>query len=121
MTFQIEENTTEISHPIPLTFNEVDEIAMQHKNTIYISKEYLQFPLTLRKWQKGDSFYPAGMQGKKKLSKYFKDEKLSLLEKEHIWLLCDCQNNILWLVGKRQDNRFLKTTNHSKNIKISLV
>ena len=105
--FKIEANTTEIKEPIHLTFKEVSEKSTQNKNTIYVSKELLKFPLIVRKWQNGDYFYPLGMQGKKKLSKYFKDEKLSLLEKEEIWLLFDNNNNLIWVISKRQDNRFI--------------
>ena len=46
------------------------------------------------------------MKGSKKLSKYFKDEKYSLLEKEAQWLLCS-GDDIVWVVGKRADQRFL--------------
>jgi tRNA(Ile)-lysidine synthase len=46
------------------------------------------------------------MIGKKKLSKYFKDEKLSLLEKNNTWLLCNGDNAVIWIVGMRKDSRF---------------
>jgi tRNA(Ile)-lysidine synthase len=43
--------------------------------------------LVLKKWQEGD-FSAFGMNGKtKKLSKFFKDEKLSVVDKENIWIL----------------------------------
>jgi len=59
------------------------------------------------------------MDGKKKLSKFFKDEKLSLPEKEQAWLLCS-NKQIVWVIGLRADNRF-KVTNETKPIlKISL-
>ena len=73
--------------------------------TIQVDKDLLEFPLIVRKWQKGDYFYPVGMQGKKKLSKYFKDEKFSILEKESTWLLCS-KNEIIWVISKRLDRRF---------------
>lgn len=74
----------------------------------------VKFPLTVRKWQKGDYFYPIGMQGRKKLSKFFKDEKLSIPEKENIWLLC-AENEVAWVVGLRSDERF-KVTDETKSI-----
>lgn len=63
------------------------------------------FPLTIRRWEKGDYFYPLGMGGKKKLSKYFKDERFSLLDKENTWLLCS-GNDIIWVILHRLDDRF---------------
>lgn len=119
-TVLIEENTSEIKKPIHLTFSEVTKQTNQNKNTIYVSKKDVQFPLIVRKWQNGDYFYPAGMQGKKKLSKYFKDEKLSLLEKEKIWLLCNKDDTIIWIIGKRQDQRFI-SKKQLNNLKISVT
>jgi len=57
------------------------------------------------------------MKGKKKLSNYFKDEKYSLIDKENTWLLCS-ENEIIWVVGKRQDRRFMV---HSKTKKTLLI
>ena len=90
-----------------------------NNNLIYLDKDKLIFPLTVRKWKNGDYFYPMGMQGKKKLSKYFKDEKFSLLDKENIWLLCS-NNNIAWIIGKRLDNRFEINKNTTEILKIEI-
>ncbi|MGB7784723.1 MAG: tRNA lysidine(34) synthetase TilS [Salinimicrobium sp.] len=85
---------------------EVEEFSEEaSENVIFVDKEALIFPLGVRKWKEGDYFYPFGMKGKKKLSKYFKDEKLSLPEKENSWLLCS-HNDIVWVVGRRPDARF---------------
>ncbi len=84
------------------------------KKAVLIDKDSLKFPLLVRKWQKGDYFYPFGMRGKKKVSKFFKDEKMSLLEKENSWLLCS-NNEIVWVIGRRLDNRY-KITNTTENI-----
>jgi tRNA(Ile)-lysidine synthase len=73
----------------------------------------------LRKWREGDYFYPLGMQGKKKLSKYFKDEKLSLIEKSQVWLLCS-NHQIIWVIGKRQDERFKVETNTNNIVQIRI-
>ncbi|MEL4456775.1 tRNA lysidine(34) synthetase TilS [Lutimonas vermicola] len=82
--------------------------------TAYFDKDLLTYPLTVRKWEKGDYFYPIGMAGKKKLSKFFKDEKYSLLQKENIWLLCS-GTHIIWVIGKRSDNRYI-VSDKTKNI-----
>jgi tRNA(Ile)-lysidine synthase len=117
---RISEVEKEIDTPFgTLFFKEVDAISETSKQTIYVNKATLQFPLTLRKWEEGDVFYPIGMSGKKKLSKYFKDEKLSLLDKENMWLLCS-GNEIVWVVGKRADDRFKVTSNTQQILKISL-
>ena len=102
-----------------LFFDEVNAILETSKNTIYVDKDALKYPLQLRKWQEGDVFYPLGMSGKKKLSKYFKDEKLSLLDKENTWLLCS-ENTIVWVVNRRADNRFRITENTKQILKIEL-
>lgn len=86
----------------------------QNLLTAEFDKDLIRFPLLVRKWKKGDYFYPLGMRGKKKLSDFFKDEKYSLLQKENIWLLC-CGEDIIWLIGKRMDNRY-KVTDKTKNI-----
>ena len=120
--FQIAENTLKIEDPIPLSFKEVSEQLIENKKTIYVSKESLKYPLIVRKWKNGDYFYPAGMQGKKKLSKYFKDEKLSLLEKQNIWLLCSADDSIIWIIGMRKDNQFKIETKTSKTyLKITFL
>ncbi|MFD1161986.1 tRNA lysidine(34) synthetase TilS [Hwangdonia seohaensis] len=102
-----------------LFFDEADAISEKRNNIIYVDNEKLQYPLILRKWEEGDVFYPLGMKGKKKLSKYFKDEKLSLLDKEKVWLLCS-NNEIVWVINKRADNRFKVTENTKHIIKIEM-
>ena len=121
MTFQITENQSEIKKPIHLKLEGVQEKSTENKQTIYVDKQHLVFPLILRKWQNADFFYPSGMSGKKKLSKYFKDEKFSLLEKQNTWILCNNNNAIIWVVNHRQDNRFLAKETANNILKISTI
>lgn len=61
--------------------------------------------LTLRCWEQGDRFKPLGLNGWKKLSDLFVDEKLSLLEKEQVLILTSGED-IMWVVALRIDDRF---------------
>ena len=110
------------SEDLSLKFEEgnLKPLKNRSKAIITVDKNMLKFPLIVRKWEKGDYFCPAGMQGKKKLSKYFKDEKISLLEKERIWLLCTNENEIIWVIGKRQDERFKRNENSIEILKIEV-
>jgi len=107
-----------ISFPINVKIEPSTYIGTTEKNTIYVDSEKIKFPLKLRKWRDGDSFQPFGMTGNKKLSKFFKDEKIPLNEKENIWILLS-EENIIWVIGHRADGRF-KVSGKTKNaLKIS--
>lgn len=110
---------SKVNIPLKLTFCKVLNISEINSNCIFVDQDKIKFPLTIRKCQEGDVFYPFGMTGKKKLSKYFKDEKYSLLDKENQWLLCSA-DQIVWVIGKRADKRFktLKTTQNSIKIEV---
>ncbi|MFV8328212.1 tRNA lysidine(34) synthetase TilS [Flavobacterium sp. ZS1P14] len=111
----IEENQQEVKIPLNLSIYKVADISNVSNKTIFVDANKLQFPLVLRHWNEGDVFQPCGMEGKsKKVSKLFKDEKLSLIDKENTWLLCS-KNEIVWIVGIRQDNRF-RIGNEKQNI-----
>ncbi len=111
----VEENQLEVKIPIKLSFCQVNQISDTNQNAIFVDANKLKFPLIIRKWNEGDSFQPFGMNGKsKKVSKFFKDEKLSVLEKQKIWILIS-DNQIVSIIGLRQDYRF-KIENTTQNI-----
>ena len=99
-------------------FEIVSELHASTNNIIFVDKDSLNFPITIKKKEKGDYFFPLGMRGKKKLSKYFKDEKLSLIEKEQVWLLSS-NNDIVWVINRRSDNRFKVTADTKQILKIT--
>lgn len=91
--------------PLGLRLELVEKMGQTGPRVLYIDRETLMHGLQLRKWRKGDYFYPLGMQGRQKVSKYFKDHKLSRFEKEAQWLLCS-GDEIVWIAGHRADDRF---------------
>ena len=86
-----------------------------HNNqTAALDLEKLQFPLTIRPWQTGDSFYPLGMLKRKKISDFLIDQKVPLLLKQKVYVL-ESKGQIAWVIGYRIDNRF-KITEATKQV-----
>ena len=103
---KINQTDKQIKDPIQLKFSFRKDMNISESNNIaQLDFEKLTFPLTLRKWQKGDKFKPLGMSTFKKLSDFFIDNKFSILQKKKQWLLCSA-DEIVWVVGCRIDNRF---------------
>ena len=119
--FEIESLESKVKFPLNLDFSTVSKIGVASNSTIFVDEDKLVFPLTLRHWNEGDVFQPFGMEGKsKKVSKLFKDEKLSLIDKEKVWLLCS-NNQVVWVVGIRQDERFKIDPNSKNLLKIECI
>ena len=121
--FYLEKEILNIEHPVCLCTHQTDNIIdlpMGKASIACLDMDKLKFPLKLRKWEKGDWFMPLGLKGKKKLSDFFINQKLSLAEKEKTWLLLS-GDDIVWVIGKRIDNRFRITPKTKKAFVISSV
>ncbi len=112
------ESQQEIRIPFLLKIEKImlnsDFQVSKKKNCIHLDAAKLHFPLQVRRWNEGDSFFPFGMNNSKKISDFFIDNKLSILEKEQSWLLLS-GDEIVWIVGQRMDNR-CRVTEQTKEV-----
>jgi tRNA(Ile)-lysidine synthase len=117
-TIAIEESVKEIDFAAGwLTIKKIalkNAILSTENNVALVDAEAIEYPLVLRLWKEGDYFYPLGMQKKKKLSRFFIDQRLPKNEKEKVWVI-ESAKRIVWVVGKRIDNRF-KITESTKQV-----
>ncbi len=116
--YYIDVDTERFESPVKLYFSKFElnkdfEIIKDSQIGLF-DLDIIEFPIILRKWKKGDYFMPLGMQNLKKVSDFFIDNKLSILEKENTWIL-ESGNKIIWIIGYRIDERF-KVTDITKNI-----
>lgn len=86
----------------------------REKKNACLDADKLHEALHVRLWQQGDWFVPFGMRGRKRVSDYLTDRKISMADKARQWVLC-CGKEIVWLVGERPDNRFC-VDNHTKRV-----
>ncbi len=82
-------------------------LASHDRDTAIFDADRISSALRLRTWQAGDTFYPVGMGGRrKKLQDFFVDIKLERTSRHRVPLLV-APEGILWVVGYRQDDRFV--------------
>ena len=117
-TVLIDRETALVSYPVHLTFQTISHtsefVIPAESNYALLDAEKLTFPLVLRRWKNGDSFKPLGLQGTKKISDYLINSKISLPDKQHIWIL-ESGGIIAWVINHRIDDRF-KITGKTHNM-----
>jgi len=123
-TSYIIDSYNDVSHlPINLKFEKVtiekSIFKNNNNNTIFVDADKIKFPLILRNWQKGDTFQPFGMKGRKKLSDYFQDIKLPNHIKDKVYILIS-QNEIVWIIGYRQSEKYKLSAISNNVIQISV-
>ncbi len=103
-----------------LNIEEIDTNFERNNTILFADFDKITFPITLRKWQEGDWFIPLGMNGKKKISDFLVDRKISLNLKKRIFLLTS-QDATIWIINHRADNRFKLTDATKKVLKVEVV
>ena len=83
-------------------------------NIEYVAADNISEELLVRRWKNGDKFIPLGMKGEKKISDFLIDVKMSRLEKQNQYILAD-GDRIIWLIGKRINNRY-RITDKTKKV-----
>ena len=120
--FYIEDDCLEAVNPLHLQFEVISRSPnfMLSRDPLVVDLDYdlLQFPLIIKKWEQGEYFQPLGMTGVKKISDFFIDEKMSIPEKEATWILYSGRK-VVWIIGKRLDDRFKITKNTQAIFQIS--
>ena len=115
---KIYSDTSFLVNPVTITIKTIEKTAdfeiIPDPAYASLDNSKLDFPLEIRKWKKGDFFYPLGMKNRKKLSDFFIDEKISIMEKQKIHVLTS-GNDIAWIIGYRIDDRY-KITGRTKSV-----
>lgn len=104
------------NHQIFMSFSD-EPYFEKNVHKAFIDADKLLYPLVVRAWQSGDRFMPLGMKTYKKLSDFFIDEKVPLVEKDNIPVLINGNGEVIWLGGMRQDDRY-KVTSATKKVAI---
>ncbi len=122
--FYLEEGMQELVSPVHLKVSVLpkkDKFKIPDSQFIAcIDRDQVQLPLLIRRWQSGDYFKPLGMNGLKKISDFFIDMKLSLPEKENVWILANGEQ-VVWIIGHRLDDRYKITSGTQHVLKLEIV
>lgn len=83
-----------------------EELSFQKlSNFAYLDADKIQFPMQIRNWKEGDVFQPFGMKGKKKVSDFLIDNKVSIVNKKQVKVLVQ-NKEIVWLIGYRISDKY---------------
>ena len=93
------------------SYNVADNVAL-------LDADKVEFPLMLRRWSEGDTFIPFGMTGRKKVSDFLIDGKVSMAEKNRQFVLIS-GTEIAWLAGRRIADPFRITDSTERVLRIT--
>lgn len=113
-------NIGSVSFGFDTVHREAISILNQGAEVALLDADKLRFPLVIRRWRDGDAMVPLGMTGRKKISDMLVDSKASLVDKREQYVVVS-GNDIVWLVGRRIDNRYAISNNTSRVLRISVA
>ena len=102
------------THPVR-TRHALSLLIKDNPNITQLDYDTLKLPLRTRFWQQGDRFRPLGMRGTKLVSDFYNDLGFTTFQKKTTPILVDANDQIVWIVGHRIDDRF-KITEKTKTI-----
>ncbi len=115
LIFESDQQVSILSLHMVLKSIEKNNFIIPKENAVHcLDQNLLEFPLLLRRWKKGDYFYPFGMKKKKKkISDYLIDKKIPLHQKDKIFVI-ESGGKIVAVAGERIDERFKITDSTEK-------
>jgi len=88
---------------------------------VWIDADKVVFPLSVRLIKEGDRMIPLGMKGSKLISDMLTDTKVSYFDRQRQYVLLNNDQQIIWLVGRRIDDRYKITSSTKTVLKIKLL
>jgi tRNA(Ile)-lysidine synthase len=86
----------------------------------FIDYNKVKLPLKLRNRRSGDKFYPLKMKGLKKVKDFFIDNKIPKSHRDLIPILVDNEDQIVWIMGMRLDDRVKINSDTKKVLRIKI-
>tara|TARA_Y100001970_G_scaffold277547_1_gene381931 strand:+ start:640 stop:1965 length:1326 start_codon:yes stop_codon:yes gene_type:complete len=84
----------------------------------YIDASKLKNNLIIRSVRDNDIFLPLGMSGKKKVVKFLKDKKLSMIKRKESLVVCN-DNDIVWVAGHQLSEKYKIHKDTTKTAKLN--
>ena len=99
----------------------IDNDFSKDPKDIWIDADKVAFPLSVRLIKEGDRMIPLGMKGSKLISDMLTDIKVSYFDRQRQYVLLNNDQQIIWLLDRRIDDRYKITSSTKTVLKIKLL
>ncbi len=107
-------SVTSLNHQLEITKVPFSPDLYKNSNNLIIDTANITFPLLLRHHKAGEHFHPLGAPGRKKISRFFSDQKIAVSARNTFPILL-FKEKIIAIVGLRIEQQF-RVTNTTKNV-----